>query len=120
MEDTTHATVYNLLQLISSSFPAIFIGLFLISIIIYRLNEQKYVTTEFDARCISPGTEFMANFEATLADFVKSKMKFDRLWQKCGVVINASSVSKLPFQCIKSALILFVDGFIHSVLERVR
>lgn len=84
------------------------------------MDEKKYESSEFDARCISPGTEFMAKFEAVLTDFVTNKMKFDRLWQKCGIVVNGSSVSKRSLSyCPPSKQNQLICVWFVSVLERV-
>lgn len=49
--------------------------------------------SEFDQNCISPGTEFMTKLHHTLNDFVKNKVKFDRSWQNCDILVSGPNVS---------------------------
>lgn len=61
-------------------------------IFVRRLADKKY-DAKYDSNIISPGTEYMRNFENTLTEFVSNKIKFDHIWQNCDILISGSSVS---------------------------
>lgn len=65
-----------------------------------RLADKKY-DTKFDSNIISPGTEYMCDFENALTEFVSNKIKFDRIWQNCDILISGSSVSLLTILCLR-------------------
>lgn len=45
-------------------------------------------TARFDSNCITPGTSFMVRLQDALKNFVKTKIKSNKLWQKCRIILS--------------------------------